>query len=281
MRTRSILGLSVITAALLASSVAMATPVVPSGPIEIDQHDQETLVNPLAGLNTLKGFGTISTITDGGSNTYFNQGTGGFLYDVFSGFTVDNANTHAIGTTQFQIALTGGTLNYYYYATDQAAAINSAMSLGVDGVLNQVANGAGSLLWLSLTPQADTNGDTFIITLTTNNPANPTGNGLGFADVTGAGQADLFLHTCKEPDATSGPTNPSTPAVTACPQGFTDFTFVGGSNTNRGADAALFPVSGTDHISGTVGVPEPMTLSLFGAGLIGAFAFGRRKAKKA
>jgi hypothetical protein len=42
----------------------------------------------------------------------------------------------------------------------------------------------------------------------------------------------------------------------------------------------VFKICGSDNMSTNI-VPEPFTLSLFGAGLAGMAALGRRKAKKA
>ena len=57
----------------------------------------------------------------------------------------------------------------------------------------------------------------------------------------------------------------------------TDFSFVGGGSLNQ---QGPFEVSGTDNLHGT-SVPEPITMSLFGGGLIGMAALRRRKASKA
>ena len=79
MRKSSILCLSLLTAGLLTSGAAQATPViyidgigVPMGPVQINQVDHETLIVPtIASSNTLpaqpnlEGVGIVSTITDG------------------------------------------------------------------------------------------------------------------------------------------------------------------------------------------------------------------------
>ena len=55
-----------------------------------------------------------------------------------------------------------------------------------------------------------------------------------------------------------------------------DIEFHGSANSGTSGD---FGVSGADFIKANT-VPEPATVSLIGAGLLGAAFLGRRKAKK-
>lgn len=280
MRTRSILGISVVTAALLASSAAFATPILnvngisfPSGAVQIDMHDLETLINP--GINnTLQGVGVVTSISDGALLQTYAGGTATvpYLYDEFSGFTL-NTTTNAPfvdSSGQLHLALQGGQLSYYTFSTDQQANI-AAAATATDAV-NLVKSGT---LWLSLLPQVeDAFGDTLLITLDSGNAATfGSASGTGFLDIVvgaGAGPANSAFRTCSKTDTNA--------TGAACIPGKANFSFVGGSSNTSGS--GNFPVIGTDHVN-AIAVPEPLTLSLFGAGLAGAAAFGRRKSKKA
>jgi hypothetical protein len=274
MRIRSVLGFSVVAAAMLASSAAMATPTFTvagisffNGPVQINQNDEETLIIPGV-QNILQGVGFVTNMTDGSPfNVSWTQGNNSrWLYDEFTGFTVDMAHTGPVGT-DFKIALMGGQLSYYYFTSDQTAAIQAAANISAAAAIAAVKAGT---LWLDLVPQADANGDTFVITLPSGAPGDVTlGSGKGFADITGLGAADAAFKACKIAFANGG---------APCPSGFTNFSFVGGSSPNP--NVAAFPVSGTDHLN-AITVPEPMTVSLFGAGLMGAVMVRRRKSKKA
>ena len=59
-----------------------------------------------------------------------------------------------------------------------------------------------------------------------------------------------------------------------------DASYQGSANTNQCTIAPGWQVCGTNHATLNV-IPEPITLSVFGAGLAGAAALRRKKAKKA
>jgi hypothetical protein len=59
-----------------------------------------------------------------------------------------------------------------------------------------------------------------------------------------------------------------------------DAVYQGSANTQQCSISPQWQVCGTNHATLNV-IPEPITLSLFGAGLAGAAALRRRKANKA
>ena len=273
--------ISVAGATLLASTAALATPTqnvagvtVPVGSDFITETDYETLISGPS--SNFMGIGVVTGISDGGTTTTY--GFGGvnpppYLYDEFSGFTVDNIQNNADGS--LDIFLKGGQLSYYSFGSNQQ---NSLLSSATAGAAVSAVE-AGSL-WLSLTPQAINNaGDTVDLHVPSGNLAN-VGNSSAYAylDVStgaGAGPANSFFNTCSIPDSSA--------TGAGCPVGETDFSFNGGANNSDVAGA--FPVSGTGSLktvsSTPVVVAEPLTISLFGAGLIGIAAFRRRKTVKA
>jgi hypothetical protein len=280
MHIRSALGLSLVTAALLASSAAFATPIlnvagipVPAGPVQIDMHDLETLIDP-ATAPFLQGVGVVTSISNGALLQTYAGGsaTVPYLYDEFSGFTLNTnpAATFVDSSGQLHLALQGGQLSFYTFASDQQA--NIAAAANATAAVNLVKGGT---LWLSLLPQSeDAFGDTLLITLDSGNAATfGSASGTGFLDIivgAGSGPANSAFKTCSKTDTNA--------TGAACIPGLTNFSFVGGSSNTSGD--SRFPVIGTDHIN-AIAVPEPISVSLFGAGLAGAAMFGRRKAKKA
>ena len=235
------------------------------------QLDRETLV--LATGNELKGVGTVTDIGDGSNITFINGQGGKYLYDVFKGFIVDTV-TPPTATTTGQITFTGGTLKYYIDTVNRnctgAGCLDQAGAGDNTKRDQDIANAELGQLWLSLVPQAvDALGHTFVVTIpaggTLNSFANASGNGaLNVAAI--GGLAGPFFDTCTFADPFA-------------PGGCVDFKFVGGANSGASGD---FQVSGHDTLKGNTQIPripEPGTLWLLGAGLLGLAGVRKMRAR--
>ncbi len=270
MSFRSFLSASVVAASLFASSSAFADVVtingigVPTGSVVIAENEYEA--PPSGGL--FMGIGIVTSISDGGGfETYGLTGTNPppYLYSEFSGFTFQQQ----VGDDFY---FTGGHLDYYSFATSQSASLLSAPS--VAAAVAQVQSGS---LWLNLVPQVlNAAGATLVIHAPSGSLADAA-NSSAYAYlnvVTGeeAGPANFIFNTCTQTDAFA--------IGEACPLGRVDFSFNGGAHNNPGSET--FPITGTGSLTtfAVTEVPEPLTVSLFGAGLIGVYMARRRKLQK-
>ena len=282
MLARSSLGLSVIAAALLASTAAFAVPVVtvdgisiPVGPSFLDTETSfEQLVTGSG--QPFGGVFKVQAISSAGNNTYTYGQNSRYLYGVFNGFTTTSV-TAPTATTPGTIKLTGGQISYHVANTDNF----SASGAGTPGcplatppgptngspcqVADFTADQLGTL-FLSAVPQViDNLGNTLTLTIPANNNlvTFAQANALAFLDVTGGDAAANFN--------TNSKTNTFTGAIT-------DMSFQGTANSeSQGSD---FGVSGSNDLAANV-IPEPATISLIGGGLLAAGWLRRRKAKKA
>ena len=154
---------------------------------------------------------------------------------------------------------TGGQFNLYVGANQ-----NVPNTTGVS-LATALTNASTGTLFLQLTPQVqDAFGDTFITTINTTTLSNFTlAQGVAYLSATGGTAMSYF-------DTNS--------VFNSFTNSFADLQF-GGRAGVRGT--GTFPVGGADDMFNIYAVPEPITLSLFGAGLAGAAAIRRRKAKKA
>ena len=280
---KSLVGLAMFTGALMASGAALAVPVinaggigVPLGADQISQTDYETLITAVN--QSFEGVGQVNSIIGTGGTQGYGSGSAPpppFLYDEFSGFTVRSIVINP--DTSITISLTGGELNYYTFASNQLTNILTQPTADASVSYVKTGNLANpSSLWLALTPKPlDSNLDTVIITIPAGSNLQNIGDSTAdaFLDVNTSllGPASPLFETCTFTDTNA-------PAAD-CPAMRVDLSFQGGAS-NSGLGAPNFAISGVDNVK-AFAVPEPLTISLFGAGLVGAAAFGRRKAKKA
>jgi hypothetical protein len=263
MRMRSILT-TTLFATVLGSSAALAGPLginLPSDPFYFDTTSSyETLVTAQGDI--LRGVFTVDSIKSSltpAIHTY-DYGDGGlFLKGVFDGFILETPIVNANNTVTLNFH--GGTLSYYVSNVN-----NFTISSGINADIAAASSGS---LWLSTTPEViDASGHTLSITL--NNATSAaifsdasTSNAL--LDVTGGAAADIFNTNTFFNSATNS---------------FADLLFKGSANLAVAGSCGDFGVCGSNTTKGFL-IPEPVTLSLFGAGLAGAAALRRRnKAKK-
>ncbi|HKU63837.1 MAG TPA: PEP-CTERM sorting domain-containing protein [Rhizomicrobium sp.] len=270
MRMPILAALTVAATALLGATSAFANPVscisgvcVPIGGTYLDTSvSAETLVqNP---NDILSGVFTTTAITNGAfQSTYTGYGFGGtYLAGFFTDFKLVNIDNSVTGHTLLQF--TGGSLKYYVSATD-----NIVTDQGVaNDIANIVNNGQ---LWAAFDAITGSNGYTLTIDVV-GTPGSFTGASTDFVflDVAAIpGLAGNFFNSNTQIDTNGIARDMSFSGTASAFSGSnpctTDF-FVCGSNT---AKSQVLPV------------PEPVTLSLFGAGLAGAAALRRRKAQKA
>jgi hypothetical protein len=284
MRMRSLFALSLLASTVLGAGAASANvlignttmPSYSDGPLKLSMDDHETLV--LAPGQVLSGTGILKSITGGINQTYGNAasvtstgvtalfGSSHILTDVFTGFTLRTSVTAGGNTTLY---FTGGTFNIYELP-GSAVPNTSATGAGAAGLAAAIANASAGVLFLQLTPQVqDVFGDTFITTINNTVLSNFTlAQGVAYLSAT-AGIAKSYFDT-------------NTVANSYLNQ-MADLQFGGRAQTTGCPVLAngLRVCGSDDAFNVSLRVPEPITLSLFGAGLAGIGAIRRRKAKKA
>ncbi|HKQ46062.1 MAG TPA: PEP-CTERM sorting domain-containing protein [Rhizomicrobium sp.] len=256
-------------ATLLATSAAVAGPfTVPGGgQIKTTENSYEGLVTKPG--DVLHGIFNVSQINGPGGITYSYGAGGQYLVGVFDGFLLTSITPTAPSFLEplggFDLAFSGGSLKYYTYGSDIFAgnALTDGSGSQQDAI-DAITLGGGTLE-LSLTPQTIFGTTTLGIhvptDLTTFTGAATT---TVFLDIVGGASASLF-----DKDT----------FVNAFTLALADATYQGSANSTT-CFTGRWQVCGDNHATLRV-IPEPVTLSLFGAGLAGAAALRRRKAKKA
>jgi PEP-CTERM motif len=284
MRSSFLTGLAFATATVLGTGVALAGPLpAGGGPIQTTETSWESLVQKPGDI--LNGIVNLTSIT-GSQGVSFTSGQGGvFIAGAFENFVLQAVvPNQAVNPTSFSLAFSGGSLKYWTYAADpfatnvlfngglsQATAIQD-LKTGGNGVL------APTSLWLSLAPEAicpnaacpagSNSSTTLLITINASDITNFTSASTDqvYLDIIGGAAANAFV----KDTITNSFVIANGPA---------DASYQGTANSHC-FQSSTWGVCGTNNLDATA-IPEPVTLSLFGAGLAGAAAIRRRKAKKA
>lgn len=278
MRFASYLAPAVFAAtAMVSTSAFSAALTLPAGSIVTTETSWET--NTSAVGQVLQGVVTVASInspTSAVNPIYVTGGQGQFLSAVFDGFVLRSVSIgapDAFGNSQFTLSYTGGFINYYTSATNPLASIPGAVNGTFASAAALITAGTPFLGFTAET--IDAFNDTLVIT--------GIQQGSGLANVTSSGTSTVFLDLNMS-FGTPGIIQQNT-FLNPWLQQLADATYQGSANTGQctqyGISASsVFKICGSDNMSTTI-VPEPFTLSLFGAGLAGMAALGRRKAKKA
>jgi hypothetical protein len=270
MRMPSILKstLFAVAATALATTAAVAGPFGSGGQIDTSETSYESVVTkPGDVLNGIFNVAQINTAT----GISYNYGDGDYyLVGRFTGFTLSVVQATPPSIFEplggFNLAFTGGSLQYYSFNFDPFESGALTTGPAANQAASLAAIGAG-LLELDLTPQLLPDG---IHTLGIHVSGTLTGftsasTSSVFLDIIGGASAGLF-------DLDS--------IQNAFTLAMADAVYQGSANTQQCAISPQWQVCGTNHATLNV-IPEPITLSLFGAGLVGAAALRRRKAQKA
>ncbi len=271
MRMPSISVLAVAATALLGTTAAYAGPIStgPGGPIVTTETSWENSTQQIGQI--LQGVFTVASINNPAAavNPVYTTGGGGqFLSGYFGGFVLRDVSI--VGNT-FQLSFTGGFINYYSSATNPFSNFSLVQGGSIANAIDVVDNGA---FWEGFTAQTiNALGDTLVISgLTQNGSLNnvlASGTSVVYLDRIPGGQGGIAENTFINPYLSQ----------------IADASFQGSANTQQCVQYSIpstspFQICGSNNLSTAV-IPEPITLSLFGAGLFGAAALRRRKTQKA
>jgi len=288
MRFASYLASTVFAVSALASTAALAGPinVGPPGPMVTTETSFET---PTLALGAqLQGVITVASINNSAAavNPVYTTGSGGqFLSAVFGGFNLVGLSQtipDASNNSSFVLRYSGGFINYYSSPTNPFGNLGAELNGTVANAISRITT--GSSLWLSATAEtigacavSDTGcvgGISLIIT--------GTQQGTGLTNIQASGTSIVYLDFTGGSDLSDFGQNTF---LNAYQNQHADGSYQGSANSLQCAQYSLssdspFKICGSNDLSTNV-IPEPFTLSLFGAGLAGVAAVRRRKAKKA
>ena len=270
MRMPSLSVLTVAATALMGTAAANAG-ILPAGGgvINTTETSYESLV--LAPNDVLNGIFNVSQITAASGITYTYGAGNYYLVGSFTGFTLNSSSAIPGGT---RLYFTGGALNYYSFGADPFAggALTSGTPANQAASLATIASGT---LELALVPEVIYNGPggqcpvvgctLYIDVFGGLNSFAAASTSTAYLDIVGGNLANAFVKDSL--------LNTFTAALA-------DGQYQGSANSTQCQISPQWQVCGTNHATFSV-IPEPITVSLFGAGLAGAAALRRRKAKKA
>ena len=283
MRMPTLAALTFAATALLGTTAAFADPSLGSGlQIGTTESSWESLVT--APGQELRGIVKVTAVDNAQGTPYaYLPGTPPYLAGVFKGFTLQSAS--AISGGGFKLAFSGGSLNYYNFNAGADPFAGNNLINGNTTQATAIAAIEAGNNFLKFSPQT-------IFTYNVDGSCTSAGNALNDGNITlviniSAGTLSNVLSSGTEQvylDLIGGS------AFAALVQdGFVngntgqlaDATYQGSANQLQcGQFSVEWQVCGSNNLTANV-IPEPITLSLFGAGLVGAAALRRRKVKKA
>jgi len=250
MRLKKFTLLAVLMGFLLIEGNAMALSLLQpyTGPIFIKLTDYENIVTATG--QTLAGIFNVSSIEEDNPSTtllWYSGLNNEQLTGTFNGYVVNTITP--TGSNQV-IDFKGGTIDVYF---------NNSVTqpFNADPPTTGTNVTAGSLfLTMQGIPGIISGDTTDTLTSTLTSLTNPfTGNGAGYLELTGGAGAALF--------------------------GGVGSTLLLQTNLQAPAINSTWPASGQDPITGQItGAPEPGTLFLLSAGLLGLGVFGRKRMVK-
>jgi hypothetical protein len=268
---KSLLASAILGAAMLASGAASAgviyplgvgipTGYVPGGFYISAETSYENVVT--APGQNFSGIFLVDSIKNSSAQfTYQYGNNNAYLHGVFRNFIADTINLPT-SSTAGTITFKGGEILYYVSNTNTFT--------NNQGQATDFANASAGTLWLAADPAVlDAAGHTLIITI-------PVGGTL--TQFNGASAQTLLNVRAGAAGGAAGVYFDTNTFTNSYDGSMSDILFQGSADTGASGD---FPISGTNHIKTNIFfAPEPISIAMFGTGLMGAAAFGARRKKK-